>query len=214
MTNLANIDLDSNSDRTIGLTVAVLVVAWAGIVAGLAQTGAFIVPTGALPVAIPLAVAIPPILFLTGYRFITALRTLVLTRDPALVAGAQTWRVIGIVFLVVWGLGDLPAVFAFPAGIGDILIGMAALPVALAIARRTPGWHRASRWLIAAGIADFTLAFATAIPSGSGGLLHFAGAPVSDLVQTLPVSMIPTFGVPLFLNLHIMSWLQLRRIAE
>ncbi|MCW2653095.1 MAG: hypothetical protein QOE41_1951 [Mycobacterium sp.] len=35
----------------------------------------------------------------------------------------QIWRPVGMAFLVVMALGKLPAVFALPAGLGDIASG-------------------------------------------------------------------------------------------
>ena len=45
---------------------------------------------------------------------------------PARLAVPQTLRVVGVVFLIAMALDRLPAVFALPAGLGDIAIGLAA----------------------------------------------------------------------------------------
>ncbi len=46
--------------------------------------------------------------------------------------GLQLFRVIGGVFLIEMILGHLPGIFAYPAGLGDILVGLVALGVLLA----------------------------------------------------------------------------------
>jgi hypothetical protein len=43
--------------------------------------------------------------------------------QPGLVA-LQVWRVEGLVFLVLAALGELPWLFAIPAGLGDLAIGL------------------------------------------------------------------------------------------
>jgi len=49
----------------------------------------------------------------------------------------QSFRVTGVFFLLFLALGHLPALFALPAGLGDIAAGIAALLVALRLARGT-----------------------------------------------------------------------------
>jgi hypothetical protein len=68
--------------------------------------------------------------------------------------------------------------------------------------------------LIAAGLADFVVAFATAILSNPGRLLAIPGAPAADLLEQLPVVLIPAFAVPGFVILHLIAWLKLRDEAR
>src|SRR5215217_3098900 len=56
---------------------------------------------------------------------------------PMRLALPHTLRVVGVLFLIVMAQGHLPAVFALPAGLGDIAIGVAAPFVALQLARGT-----------------------------------------------------------------------------
>ena len=52
-------------------------------------------------------------------------------RTTALLVAVQTYRIGGIVFL--WGMtqGILDPAFAIPAGVGDLLIGLTAIPFAI-----------------------------------------------------------------------------------
>jgi len=50
--------------------------------------------------------------------------------------GLQLFRVIGGVFLIEMVRGNIPGIFSYPAGIGDILVGVAALAVLLAYRKR------------------------------------------------------------------------------
>src|SRR5215472_8319434 len=83
------------------------------------------------------------ILILLGAAVFAATRSAVLTAAldaaplPWLV-GIQVYRVLGLVFLLAWSRGFLPGFFALPAGIGDALVGVLAIPLALGLRSNTP----------------------------------------------------------------------------
>jgi hypothetical protein len=110
----------------------------------------------------------------------------------------HSFRVTGVAFLIMMALGQLPALFALPAGLGDIATGIAAPLVALRLARGTG--RRASGWLNAFGMTDLVLALTLGAITGFQ-LIHTApsAAPISEL----PLALIPTAEVPLLLVLHI-----------
>ena len=62
----------------------------------------------------------------------------------------------GTVFLAIMALGHLPALFAVPAGLGDIAAGLAAPLVAGRLARG--GSRRAALWFTAFGMTDLAVA--------------------------------------------------------
>ena len=68
----------------------------------------------------------------------------------------HTFRVEGVAFLIMMALGHLPALFALPAGLGDIAAGIAAPLVAYRLARGTG--RRAARWHNAFGMTDLVVA--------------------------------------------------------
>ena len=110
------------------LTVAVLVVWFLLAVAG-SLLGVFDnEPRPPLPLG--LAAVIPVALFAVCYLTSVRFQELVWSLDLRLLTLAQTWRVGGIVFLVLYQQGALPGVFAIPAGWGDIAIGITAPIVA------------------------------------------------------------------------------------
>jgi hypothetical protein len=118
----------------------------------------------------------------------------------------HTYRVVGVVFLIAMALGRLPALFALPAGLGDIAVGMAAPRVARGLADGTG--RRAALWFNAFGLADLVVAM------GLGALISYrlisvgpSGAPIVEL----PLALIPTAGVPLLFALHVTSIAALRR---
>jgi hypothetical protein len=177
----------------------------------LVQRGAFVGDVAAVPVPLAAAAAIPPLIYLLAYRAFAPLRAWVAALDLAWIVGAQTWRVIGIVFLFTWAAGDLPSIFALTAGLGDLAVGAFALLVTLAVATRTASWQGKVRMLMIVGMADFVAAFGTAILSGVGFPLYSASEGAPQLMLQSPLTMIPAFGVPLFIILHLISWQKLRQ---
>jgi hypothetical protein len=106
----------------------------------------------------------------------------------------------GVVFLLYLALGHLPALFALPAGVGDITTSIAAPLVAHRLARGTG--RRAALWFNAFGMTDLVVALVLGALTGFG-LLNItpSGAPIGEL----PLVLVPTFGVPLLFALHITS---------
>jgi hypothetical protein len=128
--------------------------------------------------------------------------------------GVQLYRALGVMFLILHAGGMLPGLFAFPAGIGDFLVGLLAPIVALAYARNPQG----STGLVIAwnilGIADLVVAVTTGFITAPSPLLPFVGQPTSELMSVLPLVVIPTFAVPLSILLHLASLLKLRRAVR
>lgn len=107
--------------------------------------------------------------------------------------------------------GRLPGLFAWPAGVGDILVGLLAPAIAIAYARRSSnaaGWLRA--WNLF-GIGDLIVALATGfLTSPSRLLMSSFGAP-NELISAFPLALIPVFLVPLSILLHLASLEKLRQ---
>ena len=123
---------------------------------------------------------------------------------PGMASGVvrpHLFRVVeGVVFLLYLALGHLPALFALPAGVGDITTSIAAPLVAHRLARGTG--RRAAWWFNAFGMTDLVVALVLGALTGFG-LLNItpSGAPIAGL----PLALVPTFGVPLLFALHITS---------
>ncbi len=203
---------DLQTDNRPGLKQPVILIGlalWGALITSLALIGAIAAEPGQPPFAMLIAAATPPILFLSAWRLSSGVRAWVAAQDLAMITGIQTWRVIGGVFVFLWALGELPIVFAAPAGLGDVAVGLFAVGVTAAVARRTAGWRKASWALIAAGMIDFVFAIGTGLLSVSGGLLHFAGAPGSDMMLAYPMILIPAYLVPIFMIAHLIAWIKL-----
>jgi hypothetical protein len=160
---------------------------------------------GASPLLVGIAALTPIVIFLLWFASSAGLRKFVLSIDPRTLTAMQSWRIAGFVFLVLAAFGLLPAMFAEPAGWGDMFIGATALLAARKLAN--PG-HRTGfiAWQLL-GVADLVTAVATGTLAG---LLYPHGIPTSAMT-VLPMSMIPAFAVPLFLIFHIICIAQARR---
>ena len=118
----------------------------------------------------------------------------------------HTFRVAGVVFLAAMALGRLPALFALPAGLGDIATGIGAALVARRLSRGTG--RRGALSVNVFGLIDLVVALTL------GGLTGFQllnVTPSSELIGELPLALIPTAAVPLLLALHIRSLFTLRK---
>jgi hypothetical protein len=128
--------------------------------------------------------------------------------------GLQVYRVLGGIFLVGWARGVTPALFALPAGIGDVTTGLLALPVAYYLASRSGGAVRgAIAWNIF-GLLDFTIAVGIGLATAPGPLQLILPSIPNTGVGLYPAVLIPAFAVPSSILLHVLSLRQLRRAAR
>ena len=118
------------------------------------------------------------------------------------------------IFLILYATGRLPGLFAWPAGVGDIAIGLLALVVGIAYARAP----RTSGGLVRAwnlfGILDLGVAVTTGFMTAPSALQPIQVEPNSDLMTVLPMVLIPIFMVPLSIVLHLASLAKLHRRGE
>jgi hypothetical protein len=128
--------------------------------------------------------------------------------------GVQVYRVVGVIFLILLGAGQLPREFALPAGTGDVIVGLLALPVAWAA--RT-GSRRA---LMSAyvwnglGILDFIVAIATGFLSSPSRIQLLALDHPNLIASAYPLVLIPVFLVPLSSILHGLCLWKIRRLSR
>jgi hypothetical protein len=163
------------------------------------------------PLALLVAVAAPPVLFVLSLAASERLRSFALGLDLRLVTMLQAWRVLGAVFLVLYAQGTLPGLFAWPAGLGDVAVGVAAPFVVLAMIKGRSGWQGRLLALNVGGLVDFLAAVGTGLLTSRTSLGVLAGEIDSGIMLELPLALIPTFLVPLFTILHVVSLLQLRQ---
>ena len=126
--------------------------------------------------------------------------------------GLQVWRVIGGVFLIEMAGRNIPGIFAYPAGLGDIAVALLALAVLLTYRRRGQSSipRAAVLLVIGLGVADFLSAFFFGFTSSAGPQQIFFPEVVNNSLM-FPTGMIPLFLVPYAIFFHTLSFLTLRR---
>ena len=198
--------------RRVGTTVAVVAgTAWASWVlasAALADAGVYrFAPAKAQP-WLPAAMTVSIAAVLLASRVPAVSR--ILGQPDALwrLTVPQIFRVEGVTFLIVMALGKLPAVFALPAGLGDIAIGLEAIYVARSLARGVVG--RRAVWFNILGLLDLAVATVIGVTAAPGVAHVLSLSPSTAQIGLLPLVLIPTTVVPLAVALHVLS---LRKLA-
>ena len=203
----------SNNSRVRWIVIFVLAL-WFALSFALGASGAFINRLGTPPLALLAAVMVPTALFLAAYWISRSFHEFVLAADVSLLTATQSWRFAGVGFIALNLLGFLPSYFAWPAGLGDMAIGVTAPWVALALGRNAR--FASSKTFVAwnvFGIFDFAVlavGMGAIAPLIFPNLLHaitpqmVTAAPM----RHLPLSMVPSFLVPMFTIFHLVALFQ------
>lgn len=183
------------------ILTAYVVLVWFILALSASIQGIFLPAAGTPPVLFGLAVGVSIIAFATGYLFSGAFRRFVgsIVGDSWAITALQTYRALGIAFVVLVSRNALPALFGLPAGWGDTLIGVTAAAVALA-------WSSGSSSGKAIFVAWNILGMLDLVVAVSLGTLAPILQPhgISTASLTIfPLSLIPTFAVPISFMLHI-----------
>ncbi len=191
--------------RSYGKFTAGLVAAWLILVLCASALHLFQNESNRIGLAVALSAVAPIVLFVLWFAGSDNFRQFVLSLNPRTLTFAQSWRLGGFVFIVLQRYGVLPAVFALPAGYGDMAIGATAPLVAVTLAYPT---HRNAFivWQML-GIADLVMA----VTLGTTARLLSPGGPSMVAMTVLPLSLVPTFIVPLLLIFHLICIGQAKR---
>ena len=141
-------------------------------------------------------------------RWVPSFQAWALTVDIRALVLFHLTRFVGVYFLVLHARGELPRAFAVPYGIGDIAVAVAALGVA-ALA---PRGGRAARaiygvWNLV-GLVDIVAVVVTATRLG------LADPASMRALTVLPLSLLPTFVVPIIVATHVVIFARLAMIRR
>jgi hypothetical protein len=183
--------------RFIQMFGALLFLVWFAATPLLAQRGFF------LGVGIPLALVLT-LLFGFVLMFSPTFRKLLTITPMHWMIGIQVFRVLGGIWLIGYAQGQLPGLFALPAGVGDTLTGLTAPLVAYWSYRNGKGARLIAFIWCLFGTLDLLDA-----------ITHANLANATALIGVLPFVLIPAFGVPRSLVLHGYTfWLLGKRRTE
>jgi len=206
--------LPGSASGSIRPVLIAIVLVWFALVLAGFFAGFFSNAPGQPPLHFAASVGLPIAIFLLAYRTIPRFRAAVLAADLPWLTAVQAWRVLGGVFVVMLAFGHLPGLFAWPAGLGDIAIGIAAPFVALAALRRPASIGERGfttfHWL---GILDLVVAVSTGV-AASGIVPGLTGSVTSAPMNLMPLVLVPGFLVPLFVILHLTALLKVRHLKR
>jgi hypothetical protein len=191
----------------------VIAVAWISLIFTIGALGGFALGvTGPFP-----APVIPFLILMIGgllaWFTSPAFRSALLSIPLWALIGTNAFRVVGVFFLMLHHQGRLASPFAISAGWGDVITGLAAVPLAAAA-----GWRgKLPRWLLTIWTAFGTLDLITAITLGALSapgtpFRIFSEAPGTVAMGTLPWVGIPALLVPLYLMTLLTIAVRLRSV--
>jgi hypothetical protein len=202
--------LTAGQRRTTWLAIMVPFTLWAAIAWTAAINGVFRTGVSSVPL-LPLAIFLPVIVGAPLLLLSKRVGQLLDAMPSAWLVALQLYRVFGSQWLAYWLRGLLPGLWALPAGTGDVLTGLLAVPAAIALATGTAeGRTAAILWNIF-GVADFAVAITLGmiISPGPFQLIVLNGPSIG--LDGYPNVLTPAFVVPSSILLHALSLRQLRR---
>jgi hypothetical protein len=210
---LERTDLTSGQRRTTWLAIMALYTLWAAVAWTAAINGAFRVGASPFPL-LPLAILMPVIIGAPLLLLSKRVGQLLDAMPTTWLVALQVYRVFGSQWLAYWLLGQLPGLWALPAGTGDVLTGLFAVPAAIALATGTAEGRKAAILWNVFGIADLAVAIALGMIISPGPFQMIVPNILSIGIDAYPNVLTPAFVVPGSILLHALSLRQLHRPAR
>jgi hypothetical protein len=195
----------SPREAAIAAIAGAVLAVWATLTAVLAARGVFLQPDSTTVPPIGVALVLVIVGLTLSLVSSESLRRL-LTNQKKLIR-LNVWRLVGLVFLLLMAQGQMPALWALPAGIGDVIVGATAFWVAGQL--DTPGAMRRAIIFNWFGLADLVVAVGLGMMTSLGPTRVFHTTPTSELATHFPLVLVPAFLVPLAFTLHVISLWQL-----
>ena len=207
---LERTDLTPGQQRNFWLAVLIPYTLWLAVVWSAAINGLFLPRVSPVPL-VPLAIFLPVIIGTPILLFSKRIGQVLDAMPVSWLIALQLYRIFGGAFLVDWARNVIPGVFALPAGIGDMITGLLAIPVAIALAADTPAARRAAVGWNVFGLFDFAVAISIGLMIAPGPLQLIVPSIPNTIAGVYPNVMIPAFAVPSSILLHALSLRQLSR---
>jgi hypothetical protein len=141
-------------------------------------------------------------LTLSAYFRLAPLRAWVDALDPRALVQFHLTRFVGIYFLLLYRQGELPYDFAVKGGIGDIVVAIFASLLVFAPFEETRRLRLLVIWNVI-GLVDILLVVLTAVR------LNLTDPYQMRALTHLPLSLLPTFLVPLIIATHVILFVRL-----
>jgi hypothetical protein len=183
--------------------VSTLLGGWLAAALILTSQGAYTATAASLP-TIQYGIFLPIIAGVALYWSSAFVREIIAAVPQSWLIGIQFYRTLGVNFLLLFSAAQLPGLFALPAGIGDIIVGVGALLIVWAYRNGTPPDRLVRRWN-AFGIADLAVAVGTGFMTSPSALQVAAFDLPNLMITAFPLALVPGFAVPLSILLHLAS---------
>jgi hypothetical protein len=187
--------------------IFLLVIVWLLGVVLLSASGLLAHGDGLLRLLMSAMILLPIAVFAIAYRGNEAFRTRVLSIDTGILVILHSWRMVGMGFLFLYAHNVLPGLFAWLAGVGDMLAAAGAMVIGTALLKGKMVSRQALWSWNSFGLLDFIIAIVVGTSLRS---VYLGGAVNTDAMAQLPLSLVPTVIVPLYVITHIIIYLQLR----
>lgn len=177
---------------------------WLGVAVVLGAAGRIQTLQPPAPQLVLVALAVGTLL---AVRLVPPLRAWTQMVDVRWLVGFHLTRFVGVYFLVLYRQGELPYAFAVPGGWGDI--GVAVLASLLILSGPASGRRRLAYlvWNVV-GLVDILFVVGTATR------LALADPQAMAALLRLPLSLLPTFVVPLIIASHVVLFVRLTRRTD
>ena len=203
-------DLTPGQRRTIWLAVMIPDTLWFAVAWSAAINGVFIIGASRLPL-LPLAIFLPLIIGAPALLLSKRVGQVLDAMPASWLVALQLYRVFGSQWLAYWLLGLVPGLWALPAGTGDVLTGLFAVPAAMAVATGTAQGRRAAVMWNIFGLADLAIAVTLGMITSPGRFQLIVPDLSGINAGAYPNVLTPAFVVPGSILLHVLSLRQLRR---
>ena len=164
----------------------------------------------ALPPPIAFGALLPILVGWLALQYWEPFRRFIFSIPQHWLIALQIYRITGGVFLVVYGLGLIPGVFALTSGFGDLITGLLAIPVAWFCYKQRSWAKRTAVVWNYLGLIELIILIPFGLLSSPSPIQTLALDQPNLVTSTWPSVLAPTFHVPLGILLHIFSLAILR----
>jgi len=185
------------------LTTVTITGLWIGLAVALATTGIYAATATPVPV-VGIMVALPLLAIGAAAFLSSGVRATLLALPVPLLLGLNALRILpGAFILLLASQGKLSGPFPQSAGWGDIIVGVIAIPLMLAVTRNVAGSRRGLLAWNILGTLDLAEAVVLGVLSAPGSPQQmFGGSVGATAMWSLPWSSVPTLLVPFYFITH------------
>jgi hypothetical protein len=179
------------------------ILVWAALIVAAAATGHFTPGTPGIVIQPPAIFAVAAVVLSIAWVFSPQFRRAMLSIPLQALVGLNVLRIFGVLFVLEYFTHELAAPFGPVAGLGDTITGLVAIPLAVSIARGSFSKSSVAWWNAFGALDLFTALTLGALSQDGVPFRVFFGEPGLTAMTQLPLVIVPTILVPIYLLLHL-----------